>query len=172
MTPVRDTLTHVLDRKQVVFDSFLTTENREVTGSTPVGATAASPGFYWGGGFFVNGPDLLSVSEGVSHREKPEHTTHAACRRPRARALTSARSLTIRAVTGSAAIPSADLAARMSSTVYRTSVTPSSRRMRRFLSGPSCVLAASKASSVGASSIGRSSVADIWGRGLSVCRCS
>ena len=30
------------------------TENRKVTGSTPVGATIRPPGFYSGGGFFFN----------------------------------------------------------------------------------------------------------------------
>ena len=30
-----------------------TTENRKVTGSTPVGATIRPPGFYSGGGFFL-----------------------------------------------------------------------------------------------------------------------
>lgn len=69
----------------------LTTENREVTGSTPVGATGPFLGFYWEGAFFVKRSDSLSVSAGVSHLEKPQHTTHAAVRRLRSRARASTR---------------------------------------------------------------------------------
>lgn len=59
-----DRLAAFFDVNQVETDSFLTTENREVTSSILVGATAASLGFYWGGGFFFDGTDLPSVSEG------------------------------------------------------------------------------------------------------------
>ena len=37
------------------------TENRKVTGSTPVGATIRPPGFYSGGGFFFNRALLSSL---------------------------------------------------------------------------------------------------------------
>lgn len=71
---------------------------------------------------------------------------HAALSR-RARARFSARSLTMRAVTGSAAIPSTDTAARPRSTTYRMGVMPSVRRMVSCLLGVLCGCRRSKARS-------------------------